>query len=231
MSNLFEDLLDNLCDLVDGDLDVLDMLFDDNNLLSVNWNLSMRSSLNDVNVVMDLLSVDMDFLGQLVDLLDVNSDNLVELVVNNSILLWMDTNHRWSGELSNSRFADTDWSVTLFLNFIVGSVMGLKLVANMIESVNLGNKVGDFGFFLVGVLTSEHWFQNSVMLDSDLMELDGSDMDDMSDLLNSLDQFMDCLFQNNDLLLVDSDLVDILANMDNSSDSVNLSSVDSDLLD
>lgn len=101
----------------------------------------------------------------------------------------------------------------------------------MVKSVNFFNKVLDFFLFLGGVLTSEHWLQDGVSLDSDLLELLGSDLDDMSDLLDSLNQLLDGLLVDNQLLLQDGDLGLVLGDMDGSDDLVNSSSDSVDLVD
>jgi len=114
------DLSDLSDDLVDDSSDVDDLLSDDNNLLLEDVDLLNVDdllgwvSLDENGEVVDLLLDDSQLVDQVDDLLDVNNDDLLELLVNDSLVGGVDTGEVWSSVAVKLALDESVWLVTGF---------------------------------------------------------------------------------------------------------------------
>lgn len=130
---------------------------------------------------------------------------------------------------------EAHWSVALVLKDLGIGTVGLKVVTGGVKLVSLGNQLSDLSLLLLGLLTGEDRLEDSSFLDSDLLESLSGGVDNLSDLLNLLDQFLDRFLKDNNSLLdgvLDGLVVGSLDFLDQFDDlsSDNVDSV-SDLLD
>lgn len=221
--------LDNSSDLSDFVSDLSDSLSEDSHLLLKWWSLFDWSSLDLLNQFDDLSSDNSDLLGQLHDLLDLLDDSVLDLLDLLSDWSWVDARQSWSHELLDLSSDEAHWSVALILKSGGISAVSLKLVTSGVKLVSLRNQLSNLSLLFLGLSTSEDWLEDSSFLDSDLLESLSGDMDNLSDLLDSLDQFLDRSLQDNNSLLSGLLNLSVLSSLNSLDKSDNLSSDDLDL--
>lgn len=125
------------------------------------------------------------------------------------------------------------WSVALILEGGGVGTVSLELVTSGVEGMSLGNQLSNLSLLFLGLFTGENRLEDSGSLDSDLLKGLSGDSDNLSDLLDSSDQFLDGFLQDGDFLLSDSVSLFSLSGVsgvDLLNQSDNLSSDDSDLV-
>lgn len=230
VSDVSDDLSDNLSD--DGDLllDDSDLLLKDGDLLLEDWLLWSWSLLNLGSDDVDLLSDNSNLLSQFNDLLNRLNNSLLEFLDLSNFLLWMETRQSWSSEKGQLSLDETERSVARFKGFLGRGGRTVHSVTDMLDGGGLFHDFVDLSLFFFRMSTSEDWFHNLISLDSDVMKFSGLLLDDLSDDSDSLNKFLNSLLENGNLL--DSGLFDgrswSLSN--NSLEMSDLSSDNSDLL-
>jgi len=198
MSNLSDNLLDGVSDMDNLLHENDNLLVEDLDSLQVNWLLSW-GLLNQYMEMVDLLMEDVNLVNQMNNLLDLLENNLLVSLVDNSLWSWMETGEIRSSIRVQSLLDESVWLIAGFSGIESGD-----LFAFSVDLISFRNKIFNLMLVFSGVTTGVDWLEERVLQIGNVVDNLSLLDDELSNDLDLVNKNMNLLFENINLLDIDS---------------------------